>query len=81
MYVWALLGVMSVIVAPSTAQLEADIDELVDAVLNCTDIPGLALTVVRDGQVTAQTSRGLHGRLSAVVLCTYTVVMLSGNFS
>ena len=50
MFFWAL-AVISVMVNPSTAQLEAEIDELVEAVLNCTDIPGLALTVVRDGQV------------------------------
>ena len=57
MFFWALAAI-SVIVNPSTAQLEAEIDEFVETVLNCTDIPGLTLTVVRDGQVTAQTSLG-----------------------
>ena len=46
--VWSLL---SIFLGQSRGQLETDIDEFVETVLNCTDIPGLTLTVVRDGQV------------------------------
>ena len=45
--VWSLL---SIFLGQSRGQLETDIDEFVETVLNCTDIPGLSLTVVRDYQ-------------------------------
>ena len=50
--VWSLL---SIFLGQSRGQLETDIDEFVETVLNCTDIPGLSLTVVRDYQASQRT--------------------------
>ena len=45
-----VLSLLSIFLGQSRGQLETDIDEFVETVLNCTDIPGLSLTVVRDYQ-------------------------------
>ena len=50
-----VLSLLSMFLGQSRGQLKAEIDEFVETVLNCTDIPGLSLTVVRDNQASGCT--------------------------
>ncbi len=45
------LGCPSAVTGKSRAEIEAEIDEFVEAVLECQEIPGLSLSVVKAGQV------------------------------
>ena len=41
----------SFLTLPVSGQTEEEVDEFIESVLNCTDTPGLSLTIVKEGKV------------------------------
>jgi CubicO group peptidase (beta-lactamase class C family) len=44
-------------------EVEARIDEFIENVMECRDIPGLSLSVIKDGEV------GMYNNIKAIYLC------------